>query len=146
LLWRWHYKATSWLLTLAIEDFAQYGKAMYPELYHPEEHMNDYAQTMKPPCESLPYGQHEDDLHRTPSSFNGDAVAKPNAFAGLKMPLAVAPKLWTGMAGRYVKFWARWGREAEARRQAALLRSFSDHLLRDIGVARDQIDSYTRHE
>jgi uncharacterized protein YjiS (DUF1127 family) len=123
-LWRWSCKAASWLLRLTIESLAQYGNAMYPELYHPEEHGNGHVQTMKPPREALPYGQHEDDLNHAPCK--GDPADRR-----------------TGNAARLVKFWARWRHEAEARRQAALLSSFNDHLLRDIGVARDQLDMYT---
>jgi uncharacterized protein YjiS (DUF1127 family) len=146
LLWRWLCKAASWLLTLAIEGFAQYGNAMYPGLYHPKEYGDGYAQTVEPTCEGLPSGQHEDDCHLASSAFNGDAAAKLSAFAGSKKLLAVAPDRRTRTAARLVKLFARWRREAEARRQAALLSRFSDHLLRDIGLARDQIAGYTHHE
>jgi uncharacterized protein YjiS (DUF1127 family) len=64
---------------------------------------------------------------------------------GSKEVLAVAPDRSTGITVRPVKFRARWRHEAEARRQAALLSGFSDHLLRDIGVARDY-NSYTHRE
>jgi uncharacterized protein YjiS (DUF1127 family) len=143
LLWRWLCKAASWLLTLPIEGFAQYGNAMYPGLYHPEEYGDGHAQTMEPPCEGLPYGQHEDELHVGPFAVKGDGVTKLQAFWGSKKALAVPPDRRTRMVARLVKLSARWQREAEARRQAALLSSFSGHLLRDIGVARDQIASYT---
>jgi uncharacterized protein YjiS (DUF1127 family) len=94
----------------------------------------------------MPYGQREDEFHLAPSAVKGNAVAKLKAFSDLTMELTAAPDLRTHMAVRLVKLSARWRPKAEARRQTALLSSFSDHLLRDIGITRDQIAGYTHHE
>jgi uncharacterized protein YjiS (DUF1127 family) len=139
-------KPASWLLTSVIESFAEYGNATHPGLYQLEQYAAAHAQTMEALCLGQLSGQHEDKLRLTGTAFKGDAVVKWRVSAGLKMVFAVVADRSAGMAARLVKFWARWRREAETSRQAALLSSFSDHLLRDIGVARDQTDSYTHRE
>jgi uncharacterized protein YjiS (DUF1127 family) len=119
---------------------------MYPGLYHPEQHGGGNAQAMEPHRAGLPYGQQENEVHIACSAFKGDTAAKLNPCAGSKTLLAVGPERWTGVAARLVMFSTKWRCNAEARRQAVLLSRFSDHLLRDIGVARDQIAGYTHHD
>jgi uncharacterized protein YjiS (DUF1127 family) len=145
-LWRWLCNAASWLSTLAIEGFAAYGNAMYPGLYHPEQHGDSNAQAMEPRREGLPYRQHENQAHLAPSAFKGNTGVKRNPFTASKILLAVGPDQRAHTAARLVTLSTTWRRRAEARRQASLLSGFSDHLLRDIGVARDQIADYTHHE
>jgi uncharacterized protein YjiS (DUF1127 family) len=146
MLWLWLCKAASWFLAFAIEGFAQYGHAMYPGLIYPEEHGDGYAGTMKSPCEGVSYGQHENDLHLTSLALKRGAAAKLNAFEISKMSLAVVPAIPRRMAAGLARLSLGLRHGVEARRQAELLSSFNDHLLRDIGVARDQIDLYTHQE
>jgi uncharacterized protein YjiS (DUF1127 family) len=56
---------------------------------------------------------------------------------------AAAPDRQTRTAPRLARVAAR---RHDARQRAALLGTLSDHLLRDIGVARDQIDGFERDE
>jgi uncharacterized protein YjiS (DUF1127 family) len=76
--------------------------------------------------------------------FRDSAVTRPKSFAGSKLRLAIALTRHAGMSARVAKLAARWQREAQARKQAAVLTRLSDHLLHDIGVTRDEIDGMTR--
>lgn len=49
------------------------------------------------------------------------------------------------IAGRIAAFWRRRKDERDARRAARELSRLDDHLLRDIGLARSQIDYAVRH-
>jgi len=136
-LWRWLCKAAAWLLELAIDGFAQYANAMHPGFYDPEQVGHGGRTGTEPPCVG-----HEDSI----LVFRDGAAATPEIFTGSKMTCAVAPNRRTRMTVRLGRLAARWQREADARRQAELLGTLSDHLLRDIGIARDQIDSLARHD
>lgn len=52
---------------------------------------------------------------------------------------------YAALTGRIAAFWRRQAGERAARRAARELSRLDDHLLRDIGLARSQIDYAVRH-
>jgi uncharacterized protein YjiS (DUF1127 family) len=139
-VWLWIRKTASWLLTLAIEGFAAYGNATCPalDLYEPPK-----APATAPTCEMPSHSVHVD---RTRAMPPDDAAARPEPLAGAQVALATAPDRQTRMAARLGRLKTRWRRHVNARRQAALLGTFSDRMQRDIGVGRYQIDSLEERE
>jgi uncharacterized protein YjiS (DUF1127 family) len=135
-VWRWIRKAASWLLTLAIEGLAAYANAMHPvpDLYEPPK-----ARATAPPCERPSHGGHVDRTRAMPKDV---AAARPEPSAGAQVALAIAPARQTRIPARLGRLRTRWRRQVDARRHAALLETFSDRMLRDIGVGRDQTDPF----
>ena len=141
-VWGWLRKAGSWLLKLAMEGFAEYGNAMYPGLAYSLQH--DDVPPTPPHCAAA--DRQEDAIPVTSAACQGGMAARRVDLAGAKVALTTASRRGPRMIARLVKLSARWRHQREAKRQAALIRTFDDYLLRDIGVARDQIGALKAHE
>jgi uncharacterized protein YjiS (DUF1127 family) len=132
---------TSWLRELFIDGFAAYGRAMCPSFVD----QGDLIDHQVPERDSQPRGQMQGQYgHEAPWLNANHLSASQEAERSTKSQTA-SPKWSTRITSPIVRFWFWMRYERQVWLKITTLQALDDHILKDIGIHRSQIESVVRH-
>jgi uncharacterized protein YjiS (DUF1127 family) len=132
---------TSWLRELVIDGFAAYGRAMCPSFVDQGELIDHQV----PERDSQPRGQMQGEYgHEAPWLNANHPSASQDPERSTKSQTA-SPSWSTRITSPIVRFWFWIRYERQVWFKITTLQALDDHILKDIGIHRSQIESVVRH-
>ena len=133
----------SWLLELFIEGFAAYGRATYPTFADPGELIDHKV----PERDSELSWEIQDEYGHEAPWLNGNHPSTSRDLERSAKSQTASPSWSARITSPAVRFWF-WFRIRYERRvwfTITRLQALDDHMLKDMGIRRSQIESVVRH-